>query len=266
MRDEIAAEVLTRGVAARGTFKNHYDSDELDASLLITALVGFLPPEDERVRRTVLTIERELSAGGLVLRRRTQLDEPIVGEAVTVCSWWLVAALTTIGELERARGLAERLLAYGGRLGLYAEHIDPHSGRQLGNFPHALTHLAPIDALLRLMRRRPAMTAPPFFGDHCPRGDDRDDAHAGGRAVAFERSGRALACCCAAVAVVAGEVAATYLGQARDWSASVPRQPADSLLLYASSARQRRRRDRGPSGSSSWPCTSASPPPLRTRG
>jgi GH15 family glucan-1,4-alpha-glucosidase len=151
-RDEIAAEVLTRGVAARGTFKEHYGSDELEASLLITALVGFLPPEDERVRRTVLAIERELSAGGLVVRRHPEPGEPIVGEAVTVCSWWLVAALTTIGELERARALAERLLAYGGRLGLYAEHIDPHSGRQLGNFPHALTHLALIDALLRLMR------------------------------------------------------------------------------------------------------------------
>jgi GH15 family glucan-1,4-alpha-glucosidase len=151
-RDEIAADVLTRGVAGRGTFREHYDSDELDASLLIIALVGFLPPDDERVRRTVLMIERELSAGGLVLRRRTQPGEPIVGEAVTVCSWWLVAALTTIGELDRARGLAERLLAYGGGLGLYAEHIDPRSGRQLGNFPHALTHLALIDALLRLMR------------------------------------------------------------------------------------------------------------------
>jgi GH15 family glucan-1,4-alpha-glucosidase len=151
-RDEIAEDVLARGVAARGTFKEHYDSDELDASLLITALVGFLPPEDERVRRTVVAIERELSAGGLVLRRRPHPDEPIVGEAVTVCSWWLVAALATIGELDRARGLAERLLAYGGRLGLYAEHIDPHSGRQLGNFPHALTHLALIDALLRLVR------------------------------------------------------------------------------------------------------------------
>jgi GH15 family glucan-1,4-alpha-glucosidase len=152
VRDDIAAEVLARGVAARGTFKEHYDSEELDASLLVTALVGFLPPHDERVRRTVLAIERELTAGGLVLRRRTQADEPIVGEAVTVCSWWLVGALTMIRELERSRSLAERLLAYGGRLGLYAEHIDPHSGRQLGNFPHALTHLALIDALLRLMR------------------------------------------------------------------------------------------------------------------
>ena len=150
-RDEIAADVLTRGMGTQGTFKEHYDSDELDASLLIIALVGFLPPDDERVRRTVLMIERELSAGGRA-RRRTRRGEPIVGEAVTVCSWWLVAALTTIGELDRARGLAERLLAYGGRLGLYAEHIDPHSGRQLGNFPHALTHLALIDALLRLMR------------------------------------------------------------------------------------------------------------------
>ena len=67
------------------------------------------------------------------------------------CSWWLVGALVTIGEVERARSFAERLLSYANPLGLFAEHLDPASGRLLGNFPHALTHLALIDALLRLI-------------------------------------------------------------------------------------------------------------------
>jgi GH15 family glucan-1,4-alpha-glucosidase len=149
--DAIAADVLAHGVSAGETFKEHYESDALDASLLMIALVGFLPVDDDRVRKTVLAVERELAAGGLVLRRRPRPTEPVVGESVTVCSWWLVAALAMIGELDRARSRAERLLAYASPLGLYAEHLDPASGRQLGNFPHALTHLALIDALLRLI-------------------------------------------------------------------------------------------------------------------
>jgi GH15 family glucan-1,4-alpha-glucosidase len=152
---EIAADVLHNGVSARGTFKHHYQSDELDASLLVIALVDFLPGNDERVRRTVLAIGEELSADGLVLRRPLREGEPAIGEAFTFCSWWFVAALVTIGEVGRARSLAERLLAYSGRLGLYAEHLDPASGRPVGNFPHALTHLAVIDALLRVIRTDP---------------------------------------------------------------------------------------------------------------
>jgi GH15 family glucan-1,4-alpha-glucosidase len=150
--DEIALDVLDRGVSPRGTFREHYESDELDASLLVIPLVGFLGGDDERVRRTVLAIEDELTAGGLALRRRPHRDEPVTGEAFAVCSWWLVSALVAIGESDRAHALAERLLAYSSRVGLYAEHLDPASGRQLGNFPHALTHLALIDALLRLIR------------------------------------------------------------------------------------------------------------------
>jgi alpha,alpha-trehalase len=150
--DEIARDVLERGVSPRGTFREHYETDELDASLLGIALVGFLPGTDPRVRTTVLAVEEELTEGGFVLRRRPREGEPVAGEAFGVCSWWLVAALTTIGEVERAHGLAERLLAYASRLGLYAENFDPASGGQLGNFPHALTHLASIDALLRLIR------------------------------------------------------------------------------------------------------------------
>lgn len=148
---DIAADVLENGVSARGTFKHHYGSDELDASLLLISLVGFLPGSDERVRQTVLAIGQELSVGGLVLRRRLREGESVTGEAFTFCSWWFVAALVTIGEPARARSLAERLLAYSGELGLYGEHLDPASGRPMGNFPHVLTHLALIDALLRLI-------------------------------------------------------------------------------------------------------------------
>jgi GH15 family glucan-1,4-alpha-glucosidase len=149
---EIVRDVLDHGVSPRGVFREHYESDELDASLLIIPLVGFLPGDDPRVRGTVLAVADELTAGGLVLRRQPRDDEPVAGETFAVCSWWLVGALAAIGELEQAHGLAERLLAYSSRLGLYAENLDPASGRQLGNFPHALTHLALIDALLRIIR------------------------------------------------------------------------------------------------------------------
>lgn len=148
----ITDDVLEHGVSTADMFKEHYDTDELDASLLVIPLVGFLPGEDRRVRRTVLAVERELTEGGIVLRRRPLPGQPATGEAFAVCSWWLVSALVCIGEVERAHALAERLLSFRGALGLYAEHIDPASGRQLGNFPHALTHLAQIDALLRLIR------------------------------------------------------------------------------------------------------------------
>ena len=149
--DEIAQDVLDRGVSARGTFKQHYDSDELDASLLVIPLVGFLSGDDARVRRTVVAIEKELTVSGLALRRLPRPDEPVAGEAFTVCSWWLVSALVTIGAVDRAHALAERLLAYSSTVGLYGEHIDPASGRQLGNYPHALTQLALIDALMRVI-------------------------------------------------------------------------------------------------------------------
>jgi GH15 family glucan-1,4-alpha-glucosidase len=149
--DEIARDVLANGLSPRGTFRQHYDSDELDSSLLVIPLVGFLSGHDERVRRTVLAIGDELTVGGVALRRRPRRGEPAAGEALAVCSWWLVSALVTIGEVERAHALAERLLAYSSRVGLYGEHIDPASGRQLGNYPHALTHLALIDALLRVI-------------------------------------------------------------------------------------------------------------------
>jgi GH15 family glucan-1,4-alpha-glucosidase len=149
---EIALDVFANGVSARGTFRQHYDSDELDSSLLVIPLVGFLSGADERVRRTVLAVEDELTVDGVALRRRPGPGEPATGEALAVCSWWLVSALVTIGAVDRAHALAERMLAYSSRVGLFGEHIDPASGRQLGNYPHTLTHLASIDALLRVIR------------------------------------------------------------------------------------------------------------------
>ena len=152
--EEIHAEVCDRGTDVRGVFVQHYDTDALDASLLLAALVGFLPPSDERVRATVLAIADELTVDGLVLRYRVDAtDDGLAGEegTFTICSFWLVSALAEIGEIERARTLCEKLLSYASPLLLYAEEIEPHSGRHLGNFPQAFTHLALINAVMHII-------------------------------------------------------------------------------------------------------------------
>lgn len=152
--DEVHADVCSQGVDARGVFTQHYDTDALDASALLIALVGFLPGDDERVRATVLAIAEELTEDGMVLRYRVEeTDDGLVGEEGTfaICSFWLVSALVTIGELDRARQLCERMLSFASPLGLYAEEIDPGTGRHLGNFPQAFTHLALINAVLALI-------------------------------------------------------------------------------------------------------------------
>src|SRR5918995_5342557 len=148
--DEIHADICANGIDGRGVFTQHYDTEALDASLLLMPLVRFLPPEDERIRKTVLAIADELSDDGLVLRYRVeQTDDGLHGEegSFLICSFWLVSALSEIGERERARELCERLLAHAGPLGLYAEELDPDSGRHLGNYPQAFTHLALINAV-----------------------------------------------------------------------------------------------------------------------
>ena len=142
-------EILGRGVRD-GVFRQHYETDALDASLLLIPLLRFLRPDDPRVRDTVLAIERDLTRNGFVLRYRVhETDDGLHGEegTFTICSFWLVSALSEIGEPERARALCERLLGAAGALNLYAEEIDPDSGRHLGNFPQAFTHLALINAV-----------------------------------------------------------------------------------------------------------------------
>jgi GH15 family glucan-1,4-alpha-glucosidase len=153
--DEIHGEVCAKGVDDRGVFTQHYDSQELDASLLLIPIMGFLPGDDDRVRATVLAIAETLTQDGLVLRYRTdQADDGLSNAAegtFTICSFWLVSALAMIGETERARALFEKLLSFAGPLLLYAEEIDPTTGLHLGNFPQAFTHLALIDAANRLI-------------------------------------------------------------------------------------------------------------------
>ncbi len=152
--ERIKEDILAKGVSERGVFRQHYDTDELDASTLLIALVRFLPNDDERVRATVLAIADELTEMGLVLRYRVDRTEDglsgIEG-TFSICSFWLVSALAEIGERERAAHICEHLLNMGGALDLYAEEIEPHSGRQLGNFPQAFTHLALINAVSQVI-------------------------------------------------------------------------------------------------------------------
>jgi GH15 family glucan-1,4-alpha-glucosidase len=142
-------EILERGVRD-GVFRQHYDTDTLDASLLLIPLLRFLPPDDPRICATVEAIDKELTEHGLVLRYKThETDDGLSGKEGTflICSFWMVSALSEIGERARARALCERLLEAAGWLDLYAEELEAESGRHLGNFPQAFTHLALINAV-----------------------------------------------------------------------------------------------------------------------
>ena len=152
--DEMHADICANGTDARGVFTQHYETDALDASNLLMPLVKFLPPDDERLRATVLAIADELTDDGLVLRYRVdKTDDGLHGEegSFTICSFWLVSCLAIIGERRRARHLCERLLSLATPLGLYAEEIEASSGRHLGNFPQAFTHLGLINAVLKVI-------------------------------------------------------------------------------------------------------------------
>jgi alpha,alpha-trehalase len=164
--DEIHADICRNAVDERGVFVQHYDTKALDASNLLMPLVRFLPPDDERIVETVHAIARELSAHGLVLRYRTdETDDGLPGGEGTflICSFWLVSALVEIGDTHRARDLCERLLAHASPLRLYAEELDHRSGRHLGNFPQAFTHLALINAVMHVIRTESAGEDPTRF-------------------------------------------------------------------------------------------------------
>jgi GH15 family glucan-1,4-alpha-glucosidase len=153
--DEIHADICANALDERGVFCQHYDTTALDASLLLMPLVRFLPPDDKRIRDTVLAIADELSIDGLVSRYQVeQTDDGMTGleGTFTICSFWLVSALVEIGEHQRARDLCEKVLSYASPLLLYGEQIDPRSGRHQGNFPQAFTHLALINAVMHVVR------------------------------------------------------------------------------------------------------------------
>ena len=152
--DAMKAEILDKGVDERGRFRQAYENDELDASLLLLPIMGFLPPDDGRIKATVLAIADELTEDGLVLRYKVDsTDTGFTGKegTFTICSWWLVSALAMIGETDRARALCKKLLSFAGPLNLYAEEIDTSTGEHLGNFPQAFTHLALIEAVSQLI-------------------------------------------------------------------------------------------------------------------
>ena len=164
--DEIKAEMLDKGVSDRGVFRQHYETDDLDASLLLLPIMGFLPPDDKRIKATVLAIADELTQDGLVLRYRVEgTDTGFSGEegTFTICSFWLVTALAMIGETERARALCEKLLSFAGPLQLYAEEIDATTGQHLGNFPQAFTHLALIEAVSLIIESERAGASGPSY-------------------------------------------------------------------------------------------------------
>ena len=151
---EIHADVCEHGVDDKGRFTQYYGSSELDASLLLLPLVRFLSPEDERLRSTVLGIADELTEDGYVHRYRTDnTDDGVEGPeaSFTVCSFWLVSSLVEIGEVGQARKLCERILGSASSLGLFGEELDPATGRHLGNFPQALTHLSLVNAVLHVI-------------------------------------------------------------------------------------------------------------------
>jgi GH15 family glucan-1,4-alpha-glucosidase len=159
LRDKIHAEVLSRAWDdERQTFVQSYGSQELDASVLLIPVVGFLPATDPRVVSTVEAIRRELTVDGLVRRYVTDdgdVDGLPEGEGVFLaCSFWLVEVLALQGRGDEARELFERLLTLRNDVGLLAEEYDPRSGRQLGNFPQAFTHLALVEAALALDNER----------------------------------------------------------------------------------------------------------------
>jgi GH15 family glucan-1,4-alpha-glucosidase len=152
--EEIRKDILEHGVSERGVLRQHYETDALDASVLLAAIFGFLAPDDQRLRATVDAIAGDLTENGFVLRYRTdETDDGLSGKEGTflICSFWLVSALAIVGELQAARDLMEKLLRIASPLGLYAEEFDVDTGRHLGNFPQAFSHLALLEAAARIM-------------------------------------------------------------------------------------------------------------------
>jgi GH15 family glucan-1,4-alpha-glucosidase len=150
LRDQVRAEILEHGwCAERGTFTQHYDTDAVDASLLLIPQVGFLPPDDPRVLGTIAAVEQDLMRDGFLMRYRTETKvDGLSGDEhpFLACSWWLVTAYALCGDLEKARPLMDRLVGVMNDVGLVSEEYDPAGRRMVGNFPQAFSHLAFIGA------------------------------------------------------------------------------------------------------------------------
>jgi GH15 family glucan-1,4-alpha-glucosidase len=159
IRDEIHRTVLTQGFSPdKQAFTQSFGGTQLDASLLLIPHVGFLPIDDPRVTGTVAAIERELMAGGFVLRYRSEsgADGLPAGEGVFIpCSFWLVDVYQRQGRTAEARALLDRLLALRNDVGLLSEEYDTRAKRQVGNFPQAFSHLSLVQSVLGLQGEMP---------------------------------------------------------------------------------------------------------------
>lgn len=163
MRGEIRNEILTKGVDDRGVFTQHYDTDALDASLLLVPLVGFLPADDDRVLATTDAIAEELMENGFLLRYRKSDDDArnvsdvdgLEGEegAFLLCSFWLAQNWALQGRIDEATELFERLLDLRNDVGLLSEEVDPTDGSLLGNMPQAFSHLAIVNTAMLLCEK-----------------------------------------------------------------------------------------------------------------
>lgn len=153
VRDQVRDDVLSRGVSEDGHFRQHDETDEVDASLLLLAPVGLVPADDPRYLATVAKVERDLLRDGLVLRYRTTSGvDGLSGDEspFLACSFWLVSALAVVGRRDDAAQLMDRLVALRNDVGLLSEEYDPQGGRFIGNTPQAFSHLALIDAATTL--------------------------------------------------------------------------------------------------------------------
>ena len=154
LRDRVREEVLDKGFdSERGTFTQHYDTREVDASLLTIPLVGFLPGDDPRVLGTIDAITADLMSDGLLLRYRTESGvDGLAGDEhpFLACSFWLVSALASAGRRDDANELMDRLCGLANDVGLLSEEYDPAHGRMVGNFPQAFSHLTLVQAALAL--------------------------------------------------------------------------------------------------------------------
>src|SRR5262249_36953687 len=160
IRAKIHSEVCEKAFDPQlGTFVQSYGSRQLDASTLLIPMVGFLPPDDARVRGTIAAVERKLGRDGLGLRYDTERTDdglPPGEGAFLACSFWLADAYCLLGRRNDARNLFERLLSLSNDLGLLAEEYDPVGKRMLGNFPQAFSHIALINTAHNLgQARRP---------------------------------------------------------------------------------------------------------------
>lgn len=154
LRDRVRDEVMQRGFdASRNTFTQHYDTQEVDASLLVLSEVGFVAGDDPRMLGTIAAIEEDLMRDGLLLRYRTETGvDGLAGDEhpFLACSFWLVAAYARAGRVKDARALMERLLGLTNDVGLLSEEYDVGGDRFAGNFPQAFSHLTLVGAAVAI--------------------------------------------------------------------------------------------------------------------